>query len=513
MTRFDCGWTLAVITSLLIVSSVVSSLVTEHENSNEINFDLAKLLDYDYYKRVFGKSYSSEVEDSTRQCYFNARALVAFVSGVNFKYRHSDYFNALNSMSDWTPEERAQMKNKHQRSGVMTRTKTRLETMQTLRDFLESHSTNPIYADLLNKLDRADLVQAPGRSHRVKRKVGPDGGQEQPRNFSFGRLINAVDDSGDFERGQRVASNNPHYAGIETVTRGLRDQIQEINYTKFELPQPEILQEQLDSSLLSLEYKDNEVDRNRVKLADEVFVDHSNSNCMSPVRHQGKCGACYAFASTAFFEWLYCKKTNRLVEFSEQYMIDCANGRIEGAFGCDGGIDNAVMDFVHNFGLELRSNYPYVGNSGDECPYDDDTDLSTTGYIRMELESSLEIPIEAWHLFIEHTPLYVVVDCDDSFSDYGGGVHAGGLDCIDHAVYDTGDYHAMLIVGHGREDGQEYWLIRNSYGKSWGERGYYKLSKGAQKECIQYQQAYAFGTADGFDFKVRPRKNRKYSRV
>lgn len=212
------------------------------------------------------------------------------------------------------------------------------------------------------------------------------------------------------------------------------------------------------------------------KLPDQVFVDHRVSNCFFPPRDQGFCGSCYAFATIALYEWLYCIITGNKVAFSEQYVVDC--GETVGLGGCSGGSYSEVSSFVEKFGLELRQNYPYT-QIEDQCPYDNEhisKHPESMGYIRINGQSFVNIRPEHVDYYLTGGPIVAVLMTNSEFSEYGGGV-SSLEDC------NTEAFHAVLIIGSGREDGKDYWLIRNSNGVNWGERGYFKLNK--QSPCLE----------------------------
>lgn len=230
---------------------------------------------------------------------------------------------------------------------------------------------------------------------------------------------------------------------------------------------PQLNSEQLRSGDTSAKSAD--------KLPDEVFIDHRKSNCFFPVRDQAGCGSCYAFAATALYEWLFCKQTGKKVAFSEQYLVDC--GKSIGMHGCDGGRLPLALDFVNKFGLELRENYPYMGQE-DTCPYNTEetsTERQGMGYVKVGEQSYRYLAFTFAEILLHEKPILANVELDNKFSEYGGGVDELA-ECIE-------DYrHSMLLIGSGREDGKEYWLFRNSHGTDWGEEGYYKLSK--QSKCV-----------------------------
>jgi len=227
---------------------------------------------------------------------------------------------------------------------------------------------------------------------------------------------------------------------------------------------------------------------------DELVVDHSQGGCMDLVRTQGDCGSCWAFAGIALYEWLYCKKQGKLVRFSEQYVVDCG-GHVE-AFGCEGGSVYSVTNFVLNFGLELRRNYPYKARD-QECPFDKhNTDLKTTGYIRLESKNLMNITMAAWQEYLHFGPLLVdIITEGTDFDQYGHGIHyLKGCDP------DSDSLHSILVVGYGQQDGIKYWKIRNSYSMGWGESGYYRLAWDSV-DCVT-PYGYALATNNGVKFEL-----------
>lgn len=192
-----------------------------------------------------------------------------------------------------------------------------------------------------------------------------------------------------------------------------------------------------------------------VGLPDKMFSDLRKSGCLLPPRRQSReCGSCYAFAAMAMMEYHYCKITGKRVALSGQYMIDCGYGRFRGLNGCEGAAVAGAPDFIHNFGLELRINYPLSPKLG-ECPYKQNMGLERTGYIRMPIEKAALLFPNKWADVLPHGPLYVSFAAGLDFDDYGGVVYDGrGCDTGQEA-----DNHAIGLVGHGCQDGEQFWLL------------------------------------------------------
>lgn len=198
-----------------------------------------------------------------------------------------------------------------------------------------------------------------------------------------------------------------------------------------------------------------------------VSIDHRDSRCLTSVKDQGTCGSCYIFATLALYEWLYCKATGKSIDFSEQYVIDC--GHRSGASGCQGGVVKNVVDFISDYGLEIEQNYPNTDAQG-VCKFESSQSKSSLGFIRPMIGGLHSIDEDDFEKFLKKSPILVTLQVNSEFFQYGGGVD-------DARGCDYSRLHAVLLVGQGRQDGKDYWLMRNSHGPFFGEDGHYKLNK------------------------------------
>merc|ERR1712198_303126 len=159
---------------------------------------------------------------------------------------------------------------------------------------------------------------------------------------------------------------------------------------------------------------------------------------VSPIKSQGQCGSCVAFATTNCVETCYRKITGKFGDYSEQQMVDCGYGK--GGFGCNGAYPHAYAKWAGDRGKGLASEKQY--------PYKN-THPSLTCSSRIPVFNQAARP----------------------FSSYGGGVFSG---CHPGSATD----HAISVVGYGTEGGVDYWLIKNSWGTWWGDKGYIKIQRG-----------------------------------
>lgn len=196
---------------------------------------------------------------------------------------------------------------------------------------------------------------------------------------------------------------------------------------------------------------------------------------VSPVKNQGTCGSCWAFSSAGAVESAYAIATNKsVVSLSEQELIDCASKD-----GCGGGfMDNAFHWIETHKGLCLEKEYPYIGRDG-VCK-------RCTPMVRVK--DYVDVPKNSHDALLKallKQPIAIAIEADQyAFQMYRGGVMKGRCG--------TNLDHGVLLVGYGTEDGDDYWLIKNSWGVEWGDNGYIKILRTHERgpgHCGIYLQA------------------------
>ena len=195
-------------------------------------------------------------------------------------------------------------------------------------------------------------------------------------------------------------------------------------------------------------------------LPDEV--DWRTKGVLNEVRDQGWCASGWAFACCAAMEANWAIYHNDLYVLSPQNFLDC----VWSCEGCDGGSSDAAADWAINEQegqFNLESDYPYEMDTMGNCRYKADkgvTKLASITLAMFDEETAKKLCAEVGPLSAEFDASLL------TFEYYSGGVYD------DENCSEWGICHSLAIVGYGVYEGEDYWLIRNSYGKQWGLDGY-----------------------------------------
>lgn len=237
--------------------------------------------------------------------------------------------------------------------------------------------------------------------------------------------------------------------------------------------------------------------------ANRVSVVNTTVSILRPVKDQGQCGSCYAFATITLVEAQYSFQYGVGVNMSEQQIVDCSKGD----YGCSGGYFDTTFNYLNssNWYMNDRSQYPYQGVAS-TCKT-----KTSGGWSVGKLTYRTVQPGNATAMqqaLVDFGPLwislYVGSDCSNqpsscpvtpsaaakimsSFQGYNGGIFQ--VDGCVTSVYNNN--HAMVIVGYGRDPvtNLDYWKVRNSWGEDWGENGYVRIRRGVNM-CNIESDAY-----------------------
>jgi len=199
---------------------------------------------------------------------------------------------------------------------------------------------------------------------------------------------------------------------------------------------------------------------------------------VNSVKDQGQCGSCWAFATVANIEGAGFVSTGKLVSLSEQELVDCDTAKgtdTHGdAFGpdegCNGGLPEwAYADMIdQNLGLELESEYPYSGRDG-TCKADAAKEQAFVG----EWTDLSQDEDEIAAALMQYGPLALGINASPMQFYEGGVANPPAVICNPQALD-----HGVSFVAFGVDGSTPYWTIRNSWGASWGESGYYRIVRG-----------------------------------
>ncbi|CAG9313014.1 unnamed protein product [Blepharisma stoltei] len=184
---------------------------------------------------------------------------------------------------------------------------------------------------------------------------------------------------------------------------------------------------------------------------------------VTPVGNQLQCGDGYAFAAAGAVEGIWFITNHTLVALSEQEIVDCSTRF--GNEGCNGGLPTNSFQFAMAHGLTSNTNYPYKGTKG-KCTTK--AQNQPVANIISYQTAEANAPNNLMGLVVQQ-PITVVVQSNQAaWRMYTGGIIS--QDC------GTDVDHSVLIVGFDNTNNPPYWIVKNSYGPSWGESGYLRIA-------------------------------------
>jgi len=224
---------------------------------------------------------------------------------------------------------------------------------------------------------------------------------------------------------------------------------------------------------LNVSFANIEVDTSA--LADNV--DWRDKNVVTHIKNQGQCGSCFAFSAVDSIESAAAIATGKLETLAPQQIVDCMDHSAGDVCETGGDMVEAMELVIKEGGLERESDYPYRARMSKTCAFTKSKKVvSITGVKNLQTgsESALQQAVGTVG------PISIGIDAGGSgFQSYRSGVYTASnchnqLDKLNHGV---------LAVGYGTESGKDYWLVKNSWGTSFGAQGYIKMARNHNNMC------------------------------
>lgn len=192
--------------------------------------------------------------------------------------------------------------------------------------------------------------------------------------------------------------------------------------------------------------------------------DWREKGAVNPAKAQGQCGSCWTFSAVAALEGLHFINTGKLLSLSEQNLVDCAHGPKNESQGCKGGWMNDAFDYVAAEGIQLEADYPYKAIY-QKCAFDKSKAVKVnTGFQNVTSGDSDQLKAA-----VVQQPVSVAVQ-------------AGGLPWMFYRAgvikrwCGASPNHGITAVGYGNAKGTDAFIVRNSWGSGWGDKGYVHIA-------------------------------------
>ncbi|KAL2088805.1 hypothetical protein ACEWY4_015704 [Coilia grayii] len=199
----------------------------------------------------------------------------------------------------------------------------------------------------------------------------------------------------------------------------------------------------------------------------------ARGNYVTPVKTQGHCGSCWTFSTTGCLESVTAIATGKLLELSEQQLIDCAKDFNN--HGCFGGLPSQAFEYIkYRGGLMTEDDYPYKGHDS-TCEFQQEL---AAAFVKDVVNITRYDEMGMVDAVARLNPVSFAYEVTADFVHYKDGIYSS-TKCKN--TTETVN-HAVLAVGYGEQNGTLYWIVKNSWGTSWGKDGYFLIERG-QNMC------------------------------
>ncbi|MBN3317164.1 CATL1 protein, partial [Atractosteus spatula] len=211
-------------------------------------------------------------------------------------------------------------------------------------------------------------------------------------------------------------------------------------------------------------------------------VDWRNKGYVTKVKNQGACGSCWAFSAVGALEGQHFRKTGKLVSLSEQNLVDCTKNKKYINYGCRGGLmDRAFKYIKDNKGIASDKSYPYTAKDNGGCRYKPGQKAASCRGFRWVPHRN-ERALRDAVAFIG--PISVALDAGRrTFQFYRSGIYYD-IKCsktINHAVLAVG--YGVSFFKSAHRCPTKFWILKNSWGRQWGDKGYIRLARNYGNHC------------------------------
>ncbi|CAL5183569.1 unnamed protein product [Lathyrus oleraceus] len=211
-------------------------------------------------------------------------------------------------------------------------------------------------------------------------------------------------------------------------------------------------------------------------------LDWRSMGAVTPVKDQGLCGCCWAFAAVGAIEGIVAIMTGKLISLSEQELLDCVpDGSCYG-----GSVDSGFNWVVRNKGIARQTSYPYTAKKG-VCRASKIQNSANSG---IDSYKAVARSDRGLLCAVAYQPLAVMIYAKTpKFQHYTGGIFRGE-DCPLDSTIVT---HNMVVVGYNSKNNEDYWIVKNSHGTRWGIHGYMWIKRDYTKQygvCAINRYAY-----------------------